>query len=513
MPPSHRALKVAAVSGLAVVLAGSGVARAETLLDAIDLAYKTNPQLQAQRAALRSLDETYVQAEATLRPTLSGGGGYSFTHLSENTESLGAPGAFETNARTASVTLSAPVYTGGAATRAIQAAGRDVLQGRQQLRAIEAQVMTQVVTAYMDVIRDTEALRINVENLKVLQRQLQETSAEFDVGEVTKTDLAQAEARLATAQSNVSQSQSQLEISRANYAQAVGQAPGDLAPPPILPGVPPTFDSALDVGQKENPNLLAAQYGEEATHMRVAEARAAYRPTAQISASYQFQYEPITLSESNGFGGFVAIPLNPYQRTYQAGVQVTVPLFSGGQRGSRVRQALANDNQAMYTIEGQRRSVLQEISQFWAAMVSDHAQTLANEQAVKAAAVAAEGQRQEAQVGLRTTIDVLNAEEEQRTAELQLVVSRHDEYVAAANLLADMGRLEIRYLNADLPPYNPERNFDQVRGKGWTPIDPIVFLLDGVGKPVTGPAQQTSSAPVDSELLSRGPGAPKPSEP
>jgi outer membrane protein len=350
----------------------------------------------------------------------------------------------------------------------------------------------------------------------VLQRQLQETSAEFDVGEVTKTDVAQAEARLATAQSNVSQSEASLQISRANYAQAVGQPPGELAPPPILPGVPGSFDLALNIAQKENPNLRASQYAEDAARSRVAEARAAYRPTVSINAEYQFQYNPITFLQPNPLSpaGFSALPVNPYQRTFTAGVQVTVPFYSGGQRGSRVRQALNQDNQAIYTVEGQRRSVLQLTSQSWAQMTSAHAQTLANEQAVKAAAVAAEGQRQEAQVGLRTTIDVLNAEEEQRTAELQLVVSRHDEYVATAQLLATVGHLEIRYLNADIPLYDPRRNFERVRNKGWTPLDPLINLIDATGAPPGGGGgNYVTSAPVDTDLLGRGEQPAKPREP
>jgi outer membrane protein len=510
MQSSHRAL--ASATALLTVLAAASAVRAETLLDAIDLAYRTNPTLQAQRASLRALDETYVQARAQLRPTLSGGGGYTFTRQSENTVSFGTPGPFETNNRFATVSLSAPVYTGGAAASAIRAAERDILQGREQLRATEAQVMATVITAYMDVIRDTEALRIDQENLKVLQRQLQETSAEFDVGEVTKTDLAQAEARLAAAQSNVSQAQAQLQISRANYAQAVGQPPGDLAPPPILPGVPKSYDAALDVAVRENPNLRAAQYAEEASRSRVAEARAAYRPTVSINASYQFQYQPETFKEFNGLE-FVTIPFNPYQRTITAGVQVNIPLYSGGQRGSKVRQTLEQTNQAAYTTEGQRRLVLQAISQFWAQVLSSHAQTLSNEEQVKAAAVAAEGQRQEAQVGLRTTIDVLNAEEEQRTAELQLVTSRHDEYVASAQLLANMGRLEIKYLNADLPAYDPKRNFDRVRYKGWTPLDPLLLALDNATAPGEGGQRKVTQAPVDKELIGRDGGEPKPNEP
>jgi outer membrane protein len=244
----------------------------------------------------------------------------------------------------------------------------------------------------------------------------------------------------------------------------------------------------------------------------VAEARAAYRPTVTVNASYQFQFEPLTINEFNGTS-FAPAPFNPYQRTVTAGVQVNIPLYSGGQRGSKVRQTLEQTNQAAYTVEGQRRAVMQAISQFWAQLLSTHAQTLSNEEQVKAAAIAAEGQRQEAQVGLRTTIDVLNAEEEQRNAELQLVTSRHDEYVATAQLLANMGRLEIKYLNADLPPYDPKRNFDRIRYKGWLPIDPLLLALDNATAPGEGGQKRVTRAPIDGELIERAPSEPKPKEP
>jgi outer membrane protein len=504
MLSSYRALASAAAAAL---LAVAGAARAETLLDAIELAYKTNPTLQQQRATQRALDEEYVQALAQLRPTVNGQITDVFNHLSENNSTF-ARGPLELQTETAAVTLSQPIYTGGAATAAIRAAQRDVLQGREQLRAAEEQIMGQVITAYMDVMRDTEAVRINQENLAVLQRQLQETSAEFDVGEVTRTDVAQAEARLAAAQANLSAAQAQLQVSRANYTQVVGQPPGDLAPPPGLSGVPGNFDGALDVAEKENPALRAAQYAEEAARSRVSEARAAYRPNVSANVSYQVQRQPF-----NTIGPPSAFTPSTWEHTFNAGVTVNVPLFAGGARGSKVRQALQQDNEAVYSVEGQRRVVLQSISQDWAQISSAHAQTLANEEQVKAAAVAAEGERQEAQVGLRTIIDVLNAEQELRNAQLALVQSRHDEYVFTAQLLSAMGRLELRYLNPAAPTYNPKRNFDQVRMKGWTPMDPVVQAFDAAGAPAGGGGGKATQAPIDPDLAKRGVAKPQPQRP
>jgi outer membrane protein len=500
---------VAALSAvtLGVVTVGATAVSAETLTDAIELAYRTNPTLQQQRAAQRALDEEYVQARATLRPNVSATLGDNYTRLSENTVSL-SPGAVSLRDRTAGINITQPLYTGGYETLAIKAAERDVLQGREQLRVTESQVMGLVIQAYMDTIRDAESLRINQQNVQVLQRQLQETSAEFDVGEVTRTDVAQAEARLAAAQASLSAAQSQLTISRANFAQVVGEQPGELAPPPVLSGLPSTFDIALDAAEKDNPSLRAAQYAEAAAHSRVGQARAAYRPTVSLTAGYQYQYEPIAVpSYEAGYNP------NPNQRSLTAGVTVTIPIFTGGLTGSKVRQALEQDNQALYGIEGQRRTVLQSVSQAWAQLLSARAQTLSNEQQVKAAGVAAEGERQEAQVGLRTTIDVLNAEQELRNAELSLVQARHDEYVASASLLTAMGRLEAKNLNASGPVYDPRRNFDRVKSKGWTPLDAVVRTLDATGAPGGGGAAKPTSAPIDDSLAAQGVAKPAPQKP
>jgi outer membrane protein len=505
---SLRSVLVGSVAGLALVFSAGGAA-AETLSEAIQEAYRSNPTLQQQRAAQRALDETYVQARAALRPTLSGTVSNNYTHDSVNSVTYGS-GPLELRSVSAGANLNVPLYTGGASTAAIKAAERDVLQGREQLRYTESQVMAAVIQSFMDVIRDAESLRINQQNVQVLQRQLQETSAEFDVGEVTRTDVAQAEARLAAAQASLSAAQAQLSVSKANYAQVVGETPGELAPPPILPGVPSTYDVALDAAQKNNPQLRGAQYAEDAAHSRVSQARAAFRPSVSLSSGFQFQHEPIPgITGPTITGGYYP----PNSQTFTAGVTVSIPLFTGGLNGSKVRQALETDNEAMYGIEVQRRTVMQQVSQAWAQVLSARAQTSSDEQQVKAATVAAEGERQEAQVGLRTTIDVLNAEQELRNAELSLVQARHDEYVATALLLEAMGRLEMKYLNDSAPLYDPKRNFDRVKYRGWTPLDPVARLLDGTLAPGGDGGRKVTSAPLDSDLGARGTAAPAPNKP
>ena len=292
----------------------------------------------------------------------------------------------------------------------------------------------------------------------------------------------------------------------------MGQPPGELAPPPALPGVPTSFDAALDVAEQENPALRAAQYAEEAARSRVGEARAAYRPTVSVNASFQWQRQPLGQEFFHAYGE-VPFMANPYQRTVTVSAIATIPLFAGGMRGSKVRQALEQDNEAIYSIENERRVVLQTVSQAWATVTANNAQILADEVQVKSAALAAEGQRQETQVGLRTTIDVLNAEQQYATAQLQLIDARHDEYVGAAQLLAAMGRLQIRYLNPALPAYDPKRNFDRVRNKGWLPIDEVVRALDAAGAPREHNPYTPTSAPIDPDLAARSVANPQPKEP
>jgi outer membrane protein len=358
-----------------------------------------------------------------------------------------------------------------------------------------------VIQAYVDVRRDMRALAINQENQKVLQGQLDQVQAQFDVGEVTRTDVAQAQARLAAAKAQVDAAGATLSVSRAAYASVVGQAPTDLAQEPELPGVPASFDDAMDIASKENPGVRAAQYAEQATHHRVAQARADYLPNANLQASYG-----ATLSPSLG--------LSLSQRSeFQATAQVNVPIFTGGLTGSRVRAAIEHDNAARVQIDGAQRTMLQQVSQAWAQVLSTRASRASNQEQVKADEIAAEGTRQEYQVGLRTTIDVLNAEQELRDAQLALVNSEHDNYVATAQLLAAMGRLEARELISGVKPYDPKANFDHVKNKGTVLYDRAIQAVDESVRlhgdhPVVDP-----EAPIDTSLKTKVPPVPVPDQP
>ncbi len=480
----HRSRWLAAVSLAALSLAPSA-ASAETLAEAIAMAYASNPTLQAQRAQLRALDENWYQARAGYRPTLSVSGRATW---SETT----IPGTrplvdVESNSGSAVLSLTQPVYSGGRVASAVSAAEADSLSGREGLRRVEAQVLGQVIQSYVDVRRDQEALRIRQTNVAVLQRQLDESRARFEVGEITRTDVAQSEARLAAAVALLNSAQATLATSRASYEAVVGQAPGTLAPePPIGSLLPASVEQAWDLAESGSPVVRAAEYAEQASRARIAGARAEQMPT-------------VALQGQLGYSG-LASPLHTdaYSRALSGSAVVSVPIFSGGQTLSRIRAATERNTVDRLGVENARRTVRQTITQSWSALQAARSNIEATDKQVRAARIAAEGVVQEQRVGLRTTIDVLNAEQELRAAELAQVSARRDEYVAAAGVLSQVGRLHVGYLVPEVPRYDPSANFRNLRVTwGWVPWEVPSSGLDGilVPKPAIIPDRPVPAAP------------------
>lgn len=495
-------LAAACSAGLICGLAAGPVA-AETLADAIALAYDSNPTLQAQRATQRALDENWVQARTGFRPTLSttvqaqysesrtpGGRGLVDTNGDGIPDTLVSTSVQTSNFGEAGFSFSQPLYTGGRAAAAVSAAEADILAGRENLRRVEAQVVGAVLQAYVDVRRDQEGLRIRQEDLTVLQRQLEESKARFDVGEITRTDVAQSEARLAASQAAVQSAQAQLAISRANYAAVVGQNPGELAPEPALaPLLPATIDQAFDIADRDNPQIRAAQYAEQASKERVAGARAQRMPTLSVRASV-------------GWDG-VAAPLHTdkWAENITGSAVLSMPLFSGGLASSQIRQAIERNNSDRISIEIARRVVQQGLTQSWSTLIANRSNITSTDEQVRAARIAAEGVHQEQQVGLRTTLDVLNAEQELRAAELAQISARHDEYIAAAGVLNQVGRLQADYLTPSVAHYDPKANFGKLRFTwGWVPWEEPIAVVDSAliprvhEKPLDPPSAVTAPA-------------------
>lgn len=479
-----RSSALASAALAAVLAAAAAPAFAETLQEAIALAYRTNPTLLAQRANQRALDETVPQARAGLRPQIDVTGSASYSRVDQD-----GVGVIETDTGGVSVGLSQTIYSGGRIGHSIGAAEANVLAGRENLRAVEQQVLASVIQAYVDVQRDLEILNIRQQNLAVLRRQLDESNARFEVGEITRTDVAQSESRLAQSQADLANAQAQLSVSRAAYASVVGQAPATLVEPPELPGVPSDFDVALDTGLRDNPGVRAAQYTLQAAEQRVAAARAEYLPSARLTASY------------GGSGDLTDFDLAD-RTAFQAGASISIPLFTGGLNQSRVAQAREQANAAQIQIEGQRRVVLQDVSSAYAQVISTRASLTAGEEAVRAATVAAEGVRQEAQVGLRTTLDVLNQELELRSAQVALISARRNAYVAKALLLTAMGRLEGADLDPSLDLYDPAAHSNSVAFRGALPWDGVIEAIDRIAAPPVVDAADQPDAPIDTQLKS-----------
>jgi outer membrane protein len=517
MSKTFRGCLLAAIFSAGAVGAYAAPACAETLADAIALAYETNPNLQAQRASQRALDETYIQARSGFRPQLSFSSQAIFDEFRTpaaarrqgiDTNGDGIPDTFApatgsgvqtANSGEVGLNFSQPIWTGGRTASAVSAAEADILSGAESLRRVEGQVMLAVIQAFVDVRRDQDGVRIRQENVTVLQKQLEESRARAEVGEITRTDVAQSESRLAAAKALLSSQVAQLAISRANYASVVGQNPGELQPEPSLAYLLPTNpDDAFNVAEKFSPLLRAQMFAEQASRARVAAARAERMPSVSLRASY-------------GFGGFVQ-PFDSglFSREITGQAVVSVPIFTGGLTNSRIRQQVERNNVDKISIETQRRSVLQSVTQAWNQLIAARANIDSTDEAVAAAQIAAEGTREEQRLGLRTTLDTLNAEQELRNNELSAAAAKHDEYLAAATVLSTMGRLEAKDLIPAVTQYDPKANFRKLRFSwGYVPWEEPVAAID---RALALPAiPMTKDSPTEAAI---GPGLqPQPAAP
>ena len=454
---------------ISTLLAASPLAatalHAETLTEALAGAYQSNPALQQQRAVLRQLDETYVQARTGLRPTLSLGASGSYTHYQSPNISQGN---FDTNSGQLGLNASQTLFTSGRTTANIRAAQATIEAGRETLRSAEAQVLTSAITAYIDVRRDAAILSIRRDNIEVLKAQLDETSAKYQVGQVTPTDVSQARAQYAQAKALFATADGQLRASRASYAAVIGQNPADLAAEPDLPGIPATIDAAFDVAARANPDVASAEATERASQAKVAMAKTGYGPQVSANASVG-TVGPVTPLRTSQYGEEVT-----------AGLTITQPLYSGGLISSDVRQALEQNNIDRFGVEKARREMVRQVSSAWSAMVSARADLSASMESRDAAKLAYDGTHEEYRAGLRTTLDVLLAEQTLRDAEIALTNARHDAYQASAQLLAAIGLLDARNLALPVETYDPKRSFDRVRNAGATPLDRAAEAVDGL---------------------------------
>jgi outer membrane protein len=443
------------VTGSLIAALLGGTAMADTLRDALVSAYQTNPTLTAQRQTLEATDATVAIAKAAGRPQVSGNVGVN-RYITQN-------GILSTGGKGPSVsgglTLSYPLFNGGSVRNSVRAAETRVEAGRATLRAVEGDVFTQAVGAYMDVIRDRAIVELNQNNVKVLETNLEATRDRFQIGDLTRTDVAQSEARLQLGRAQLATAQGNATASEATYRQVIGHPPGNLAPPPPLPPLPTTADEAVRIALANNPDLIAITRQELAAGYDVNVAKAGRLPTlsAQAGADYAANLG------GNAPSGF---PNTGMQTS--VGLGANIPVFQGGLPAARIRQAQAQQGQVREQVVGTERAVVQAaraaFANYQAAQEAIQAQTVA----VQANQLALEGNRAEQSVGTRTIIEVLNAEQELLNSQVALVSAKRDAYVAGFQLLNAMGQAEAQDLGLDGGPlYDPLGNYRRV-ANNWS---------------------------------------------
>lgn len=415
----------------------ASVAHGETLREALIYAYRTNPSLTAARAGLRATDEGVPIAKAAARPTLSATADYQeFVIRSAN--SFSAP----LRAVGANANLTLPLYQGGRVKNSIRAADARVEAGRANLRFTEADLFTAIVSVYMDVIRDSAIADFNRQNVAVLETNLQASQDRFEIGEVTRTDVAQSEARLLGARGQLELALAQLDASLENYLRFVGLPARDLEYPPALPGLPTSISQAVSIAIKNNPQLLAAKAETKAARYDVRVSAASRLPRISVVGSSGYNNYLGTLTSS-----FPGRGIQQAQTTATLGLSVTIPLYQGGLPAAEVRRANALLSQALEQIVFVERRVVAEVRAAYSRHQATQIVIQASAAAVAANELALEGVRAEHSVGMRNVLDVLNAQQELLNSRVQLVTAQRDAYVAGFMLLAAMGRAEARDLD------------------------------------------------------------------
>ena len=458
---------LAAVGVAAMAWCGTALAQApapadgtvDTLREALAQTYQTNPTIMAERQSLRASDEDVALARSRGRPSVSTTAGLNTDVITDN---LGV----NTSNLTLGADVSVPLYAGGRVRNAVRAADTRVEAGRADLRATEGDIFTEAVAAYMDVIRDRSIVQLNENQVRVLDTNLQATRDRFEVGDLTRTDVAQSDARLALARSNLAIAQGRLQASEENYERVIGLPPGDLQPPNPLPTLPATPVQAAEVALANNADLASIAAQARAAGFDVAAARGERLPT--ISAVSGTRYFNALGTGDNGG----TTPTSPNSTTNTGvGLSLSLPLYQGGAAGARVRRAQAVRSQILEQAIGVERGVVSNTRAAYAVFEAANDAIESNTIAVAANELALEGTRAEQTVGTRNILDVLNAEQELVNSQVALVTARRDAYVAGFQLLNAMGMAEAEDLNLDGGPlYDPTVNYERY-ARSWSDWD------------------------------------------
>jgi outer membrane protein len=449
-------MKVVSRGTAAAVLFGcvvwTGAAGAQSLEDTLVKAYQNNPSLKADRARLRATDEGVPQAISSWRPTVSLSG--SAGHEVNDATSTSAPRTGDvTNPRSASVSVTQNLYRGGRTEAAIDQAERNVEADRARLGATEQTILLGAATAFANVVRDQAVLDLNVNNERVLQRQLEATGDRFRVGEVTRTDVSQAESRLSRARADRISAEGSLADSRANYENVVGEKPPVLRRATPLSGLPATLEGAVDAARANNFTVRQARSVEDAAKSNVDLVSGELLPTVSLTGKVGTSRESATRFSENDSASITA--------------NVSIPLYSSGSVSARVRAAKETVSQRRDEYNQAVRNAIETTTSAWQALKTARAQISAFTSAVSATRIALEGVREEANVGSRTVLDVLDAEQEHLDAQVGLVRAQRDELVATFQLRQAIGELTAGKLGLPVEIYDVEKHYKEVRGKWW----------------------------------------------
>ncbi|GHF67636.1 TolC family outer membrane protein [Seohaeicola zhoushanensis] len=435
------------VAAAAAVILAAPAARADNLADALISAYNTSGLLEQNRALLRAIDEDYALSVSALRPIIdytvsmgrsySGSGTNNATSLSRGSTAL-----------TARLSLSWTILDAGERFYGIEQARETVLATRQDLLAIEQQVLFRATAAYVNVLLQNDNVALQRNNLRVLGEELRAAQDRFDVGEVTRTDVALAEARVAAARSNLSTAQGQLMTAQAEYQAVIGRRALNLHGQPRLPAMPKSLEAAVQLAVRTHPSVLAAQHKVKAAEHAVAVANSKLRPSLSIVADTSYS-DDMTSSD--------------FDKSASVGLQLKQRIYQGGGIAASVRRVMASRDATRGALITTQRDVVQGVNDAYVRLQVARAAFAASIEQVRASQVAFDGIREEATLGARTTLDVLAAEQELQNAQTAQISARAEESVAAYQLLAAQGLLTAEKLGLKVALYDPEAYYNMVK--------------------------------------------------
>lgn len=437
------------VLALSMTVAIPVAAVAENLADAMAHAYEHSGLLEQNRALLRAADESVAQTYAQLRPILNWFG--SVTHTFGSSASFASGGfgrTIDTTTADIGISLQILLFDNGQSRNLIEAAKQTVLSTRQTLILVEQSVLLDAVQAFMGVVRDTQIVELRQNNLRLVERELQAAQDRFEVGEVTRTDVAQAEASLAGGRADLARAQGDLMQSQEFYSAAIGHRPGRLIAPRTLPSVASSMEQAKEVAIRSHPSMIKAKYDISTAEFNVDAAESALGPRITLDGRYAMQED---------------INTRYYDHVGTIGLTLSGPIYQGGQLSSVIRQAMAQRDAQRANLHVVRHTTRQNAGNAWAALASSKAQLSATERQVEASRIAFEGVREEAKLGARTTLDVLISEQALLDAEATRITAQTSQFTAAFALLASMGLLTTEHLNLKVEQYDPLAYYDAVK--------------------------------------------------